>query len=302
MQENYLAKWLSGELTDAEKREFEQSEAFATYQKIAQTSQRYQAPEFDAEKAWSQLQAGQKGKTPKVFSLHPFRNFLKIAAAIAVLMGGAYVYLNSLDHSINTSLAEQTEVVLPDASEVLLNAASELSYAKDWETARRVTLSGEAFFKVAKGETFTVNTAQGQVRVLGTQFNVAQRKDYFEVSCYEGRVAVSVNGNDTTLEAGQGIRYLKGDKKMMQVSQNGAPAWVNSESSFDSMPLTYVLQEFERQYKVHVDAGTLDTSQRFTGTFTHTDMELALKSITVPLKISFTLEGNKVRLNAPSTP
>ena len=75
-----------------------------------------------------------------------------------------------------------------------------LKYASNkWDKKRRVRLEGEAFFKVAKGSTFTVDTKTGSVKVLGTQFNVKNRIGFFEVVCYEGLVGVTVSDyNDET--------------------------------------------------------------------------------------------------------
>jgi ferric-dicitrate binding protein FerR (iron transport regulator) len=60
---------------------------------------------------------------------------------------------------------------------LILNAASKLSFnEKKWADQRALTLEGEAFFKVQKGQTFSVNTTAGVITVLGTQFNVKERK------------------------------------------------------------------------------------------------------------------------------
>ena len=53
------------------------------------------------------------------------------------------------------------------------------------------------------------------------------------------------------------------------------------------MPLSYVLNEFERQYNVTVESQQIDTKQVYTGSFVHDNIELALKSITLPLNIKF---------------
>ena len=46
-----------------------------------------------------------------------------------------------------------------------------------WKNERSVNLDGEGFFKVAKGSKFDVETSAGTVSVVGTQFNVKNRKD-----------------------------------------------------------------------------------------------------------------------------
>ena len=78
-----------------------------------------------------------------------------------------------------------------------------------------------------------------------------------------------------------------------------SPAWKNNQSYFKSMPLIFVFREFERQYKVILDYQLIDTSQKFTGSFAHDDLDLALKAITLPLNIKFEkLKQSKIILSS----
>ena len=97
MQENYLAKWLSGELSEDELREFKGSEEYASYQKLKDVSSRLTAPEFDADQALQRLKDEYIDNAPKVISLNPFKKFLRVAAVIAVLLAGSYFYINTLN-------------------------------------------------------------------------------------------------------------------------------------------------------------------------------------------------------------
>ncbi|MBQ4914147.1 FecR family protein [Maribacter sp. MMG018] len=303
MQENYLAKWLNGELTEAELKVFKESEEYATYKKIRDTSEKLQAPDFNMEKAWESIENHRVQKAPKVITLAPFKTFLKIAAVIAVLIAGSYFYLSTLGVTVITELAENKEIILPDNSEIILNAESELSYnEKNWDKKRNITLDGEAFFKVAKGKKFTVTTEQGSVTVLGTQFNVENREGFFEVSCFEGLVSVTMNGQETKLSAGYSLIAINGAVTKSEVTKNGQPSWLNNESSFKSIPLKYVLAEFQRQHNITVDASQIDDNQLFTGTFSNTDTDLALKSISTPLHIKYELKGNKVLFYEENAP
>jgi ferric-dicitrate binding protein FerR (iron transport regulator) len=302
MQENYLAKWLNNELSEAELSEFKTSEEYATYQRILETSDKLEAPSFDEERAWEAI-VTKRAEQPKVITLSPFKTFLRIAAVIAVLLTGSYFYLSTLDESFTTDYAETKEIVLPDNSEIILNAESQLSFSeKNWDKERNISLNGEAFFKVAKGEKFTVETEQGTVTVLGTQFNVENRDDFFEISCFEGLVSVTFNGKVTKLPAGNSFVAINGKETKSTVAKNGQPSWINDESSFKSVPLKYVLEEFQRQHNVTVKLKDIDTSQLFTGTFSNSDTDLALRSISVPLQIKFKLEGNKVLFYGESAP
>ena len=83
---------------------------------------------------------------------------VRIAAIFAVI-AVTYIFIQGRDTNINTEIAEKTQIFLPDQSEVQLNANSYLSYnAEDWKDARSLRLDGEAYFKVAKGSAFVVET------------------------------------------------------------------------------------------------------------------------------------------------
>ena len=303
MQENYLAKWLNNELSEEELAEFKKSAEYASYQRIIDTSKGMKAPEFDIDQAWTSFKGTTLNEEAKVVPLHPFKPFLRVAAVIAVLLGGAFFYLNSLNEHYTTEFAQQTEIVLPDASEVLLNAGSELSFSeKNWEDNRNLTLDGEAYFKVAKGKKFTVSTDAGTVTVLGTQFNVESRKNFFEVTCYEGLVSVTYNGMEQKLPAGHSFVVINGEIRHANAIVALVPSWIQNESSFKSIPLTYVLAEFERQFNITVETQNINTEQLFTGTFNNTNINLALESISTPSQIRYKLGEDKVLFYAGDTP
>lgn len=303
MQENYLAKWLNNELSEEELAEFKTSAEYASYQKIAEASQRLTAPEFNADKEWVSFRDNTLKEQTKVVALNPFKSFLRVAAVIAVLLGGAYFYLNSLGEQYTTDFAQQTEVVLPDASEVLLNSGSELSFSeKNWEDNRNLELKGEAYFKVAKGKKFTVSTDGGTVTVLGTQFNVESRKDFFEVTCYEGLVSVTYNGQEQKLPAGNTFVVINGAIQQTDVVMAKAPSWTQNESTFKSVPLKFVLDELQRQFNIEVETQNINTEQLFTGTFDNTDINIALESISTPSQIRYKLGTDKVLFYAGNTP
>ncbi len=303
MQENYLAKWLNNELTEAELSEFKKSDEYASYIRISEVSKQLKAPDFDADNAYENFKNAQDFLETKVVQLRPFKSFLRVAAAIAILLAGSYFFLNTLDQSYSTQLAERTEVQLPDNSQVILNADSQISFSeKKWTKERNVELDGEAFFKVAKGKKFTVSTASGTVSVLGTQFNVENRTDFFEVTCYEGLVSVLYNNKERKLPAGTSFLVVNGKVMDDTAIKNGQPSWVNNESSFKSIPLKYVLAEFERQFNVKVETENINDNQLFTGSFSNTAIKIALESISTPSKINYKLEGNNVLFYGENTP
>jgi len=228
---------------------------------------------------------------------------MAVAAAVVLMIAVSFWFVNSQDETISTLYAQSTTHTLPDASEIILNAGSEISYSKKkWDKKRVVSLEGEAFFKVAKGEKFSVATDLGEVWVLGTQFNVEHRDEYFEVTCYEGLVRVNFNGIEKELPAGSSFLAINGKVIPVEGPNTDGPSWLNQESSFKSIPLKYVLEEFERQFNSEVETRGVDLNQLFTGTFSNTNKELALQSISSPSRLTYKLDGENVIFYAEETP
>ena len=303
MQENYLAKWLNNDLSEEELAVFKKSAEYASYEKLMKVSGTLEAPDFDTDKALTDFKNNHLQKGIKVIKMNPMRKLLRIAAAIAVILGASYFYVSTLDESVSTQYAERSELRLPDNSEIILNADSRITYSeKNWDKERNISLQGEAFFKVAKGQKFTVATNDGLVTVLGTQFNVENRKGFFEVTCYEGLVSVLFNGKESKLPAGNSFVAINGSVLKTESPANTTPSWMSNESTFKSIPLNYVLDEFERQYNIEVKTQNVNLEQLFTGSFSNTNINLALQSISTPSQIKYELEGNNVLFYAENAP
>ncbi|WP_100615014.1 FecR family protein [Confluentibacter citreus] len=295
--EHNILKWLNNELSEDEVKDLKQSENLETLEKIAFYVSQMQAPKMDAQQALAAFKERKRSKKEtKVIPLN-FKTFIRVAAVFVVMLASSYFLFFNNTKSFETQIAETQTIMLPDASEVILNAQSTLKYnKKTWNDTRDLELSGEAFFKVSKGQKFTVNTPIGMVQVLGTQFNVKERPNYFEVQCYEGLVAVTYNHKTLKLSKGKSFRVLDGTIQVVGDFNAENPSWLQAESSFDKIPLSQVVNELERQYDLKIDYKAVDGSQLFTGTFTHSDKNIALQSITIPLKLSYKIEGRNVTL------
>lgn len=287
-----IQKWLDNELSPQEFEAFKKFEDYKELVTLSNNLTRFKAPEYNVEEGLNTaLQYINSSKTKNRSKTNWLRPVLRIAAILAISFS-VYYYTTTLDTNITTLAAQKTTIELPDASNVLLNAKSKLAYNKSrWNKHRDVTLEGEAFFKVAKGATFSVKTKNGVVTVLGTEFNVNHRDNYFEVICYEGSVKVTHNNNIVILKPGDS--FLKIDGKLIAKEKETSliPSWINNESYFKSMPFEYVIGEFERQYNVSINPQNIDIKQLFTGSFSHNDIELALKSITLPLNVRYNFKN-----------
>ena len=289
-RELLIKKWLDNDLNSNELEAFKKLEDYEALVKLSDRVKHFKAEDFDSEKEHnSVLQKINTHKAPKNNWVKPLMRI----AAILVISVGVYYFTTNSDTTINTVVAEKTAVDMPDLSQVQLNADSRISFnKKSWDKNRDVELEGEAFFKVAKGSKFNVITKEGIVTVLGTQFNVKQRDNYFEVICFEGSVGVNYKEKSVTLKPGYSFLIIDGNIYAKDLDLRVEPSWVNNESYFNSLPYKTVLSELERQYGISIETNNIDLAQLFTGTFKHNDLELALKSVTLPLNLKYQIKND----------
>jgi len=293
-REELIKKWLDHNLSTEEQEAFEQLEDYKDLIQMDVALKDFKAPDFAIDNNYESLESHLKSNASK-------RNqwstpFLRIAAVLA-LGFSIYYYTTTLDSEFNTNIAQQTTIELPDASTVNLNSNSFITFNEsNWIETREVKLNGEAFFKVAKGQKFDVITNDGTVSVLGTQFNVKQRDSYFEVTCYEGLVAVTHTDKTVKLTPGHTFRIIDGKLLANEKGNTTQPSWLRGESSFKSVPLKYVISEFENQYNLEIRTDNIDTTRLYTGSFTHKNLDLALQSITIPLNLSYSKTEESILL------
>ena len=282
-REDLIKKWLDHNLNLEEQTAFEALDDYEDLVKLSKSLKGFKAPGYKEEPEFKNIKTLLKSKSNSNW----LRPLLKVAAVL--LFGLSVFYYNSkLNTTIETLVAQQTIIELPDASKVELNALSNLTYNKSkWDKKRQVILDGEAFFRVAKGAKFDVKTNQGIVSVLGTEFNVKQRENYFEVTCFEGLVAVTYNKNTVKLKPGNRFAVIDGEIIANEKENKTQPSWTKSESAFTNRPFKFVINEFQRHYNIKIETNKVDTELLFTGGFPHKDIDLALKSITLPLGITY---------------
>ncbi len=290
MEKDSLRKWLEGDMSEEEKKAFESTDDFRKYQKILAGIEKLRAPDFDIEGELEKFQQGKNtGVQAKIIKMYDRRVLLKLAASVVVFFSIYWFFLRTGDVRIETMAADKTTFSLPDSSEVIVNSQSLLSYSKrKWKKRREVKLEGEAFFKVTKGSTFHVVTKGGMVTVLGTQFNVKQRGDIFEVACFEGKVKVESGDFEIEVAPTEVVRFYHG--KLMNfnhASTHTTPSWTQNKSQFVSLPYFEVINELKRQYGVEIESKNIDTTILFTGAFVHNDLTAALKSVSIPFNATF---------------
>ena len=165
-----------------------------------------------------------------------------------------------LQNTISTPRGGQYRIILPDGTNVLLNAASSLAYPTAFKgTERLVQLNGEAYFEVAKNKNmpFRVKSGGQTVEVLGTHFNINAYEDEnsIKTTLVEGAVKVSSSSGSSLITPGQQAVFSKegnGAIFRRNVNIDKEIAWKDGMFSFENDDVKSVMRSIARWYNVDV--------------------------------------------------
>ncbi|MEP7258376.1 MAG: FecR domain-containing protein, partial [Flavitalea sp.] len=127
---------------------------------------------------------------------------------------------------------------------------------------RRVELTGEAYFEVAKrtSQPFHVQTGAMDVEVLGTHFNVNaySNESQIQTTLIEGSVRVNIDHVDKAiLEPGQQAQVPRADMNTVHVKKdidvNQVIAWQTGFFKFRNADLALIARQLSRWYNVDVE-------------------------------------------------
>ncbi|WP_170179830.1 FecR family protein [Flavivirga rizhaonensis] len=301
---NNIKKFLNFEFSSEEEKEafIESSETYSEYKDIIELFENVKSVDYDKDGALEKLDHARLKPSVNKKRVIPWqKKWLPMYVAATVVLFVSVVLFNiknNLEH--HTLAGEFTQISLPDASKVWLNAKSDIAYNKKWEKSRAIDLKGEAYFEVAKGETFTVKTPQGTVTVLGTKFNVKQRHTSFEVYCYEGRVSVMYNGKETILSANNFFNSKALDKHIQTTTSVAAkPHWIEKMSVFENTSINDVVSDISIQYDVEFNMNNnLNKDLKYTGSYHYDDaLETVLNILCESLDLKYVKKGKSIYLN-----
>ncbi|GAB2787359.1 FecR family protein [Rhabdobacter roseus] len=244
--------------------------------------------------------------TPK--PIHRRRPWFAAAAAVSgivLLTAVMYrIWLMNATITERTAFGQMKEITLPDGSRVKLNANSVLTYSQRWpdEGAREVDLQGEAFFTVqhtANHQSFIVHSEGAEVVVLGTTFNVNNRRGKTQVALETGKVRVQVPALETyrTLAPGEMLEYEPTRRELTSqvVDISRFTSWQQQELKFHQATLARVAQTLEDQFGLQVSIPDPALAQRtFTGSLPMNDVEVFLESLSTLFDMKISRSGQRV--------
>ncbi len=189
--------------------------------------------------------------------------------------------------------------ILPDSSQIQMNADTRISYNKVlWSINRKVFINGEALFRVKKGKRFDVVADLATTSVLGTTFDVYAREGKVKVSCIEGRVSVKNNNSDNKIILTAGLRTQTLYKKLIPPTvtiKHDEVAWISGEFYFNKTPLNEVFREIERQFNVQIIYNS-SKKRVYTGYFNNKDLNDALRLVCIPMDINYIINEKTIEI------
>lgn len=250
-----------------------------------------------------------------IASYHKFSRFThkcsRVAAIILLLLivAGGLFYFNPFSSGnemiqISTAYGEQKQLILPDSSEIWLNAGSSISYPKSFSNDERlVTLSGEAYFSVKRNaeKPFIVTTQQLSVKVLGTKFNVKAYPgdELITTTLTSGKVEINATSQQPQiLSPNEQLTYDKNTSNICisEVNAADAESWITGKLIFSNATSEEIFRTLERRYDIVVDNQTdTSASKRYTVKFLKGEsVDKILDILSDIIGFNYQQDGNKV--------
>ena len=206
-------------------------------------------------------------------------------------------------NTLITPRAGQYELELPDGTRVWLNAESSLRFPTSFSGRNRtVELTGEAYFEVAHNAKmpFKVRTANQEITVLGTHFNIQGYKDESAISTtlLQGSVSVmnKLSGKASLLVPGKQSTVYRnnGEISVHAITVDQVMAWKNGYFIFENEDIQTIMKLISRWYDVDVEYHKIE-QVRLGGTFSKSsDLAALLKSFELISDLKFNIKGRRV--------
>ena len=216
---------------------------------------------------------------------------IKISGGIIAYEGNKLI--DTQIHEIRIPRKGSYQLVLPDGTKVWLNAESSISYPANFITGkRRVSVSGETYFEVAKDpqHPFIANAGNISVEALGTAFNINEFER--KVTLTHGSIKVANNEHVAILQPGQQIET--GPWKISEADMNSIIAWTKNEFKFRNARIEEVMQPVIRWYDAKIIYKD-SISFHFNGTINrNVPVSELLTLLEGTGRVHFSIEGNTI--------
>jgi transmembrane sensor len=211
--------------------------------------------------------------------------------------------VTTTQHTMSTPKGGQYRLILPDGTKVWLNSASALKFPTAFSGIgeRKVVLSGEAYFEVAKLKTpFVVTTDKQRVEVLGTHFNINAYPDeqQTKTTLLEGSIRVSAlkTGNVVMLSPGEESMLKPNQLHVQKADIERNTDWKNGIFMFKNERLEGIMRKIARWYNVEiVYEPYAPKKETFSGIVSRYDnVNKVLRRLELTGTVNFKIQGRKI--------
>lgn len=245
-QQRELQQWLADDPANA----LAFDEARAVWQLTAEPAARIAREDATALDGYLQQHAWRKRRRRLTTAATAIAATVVLATALSITTRPGRWLENALA-DYHTLPGQVQSLVLADGSEMMLDGDSAVSVSLG-AGYRDIRLTrGAAYFHVFhNGEPFIVRTGDGDVRVLGTRFEVRLGTENTQVTVEQGRVGVDAFGHtQEQLTAGQRVGFgSKGLGAMEAVNTQQALGWREGRVSLRQQSLEDALEVVQRYY------------------------------------------------------
>ena len=214
------------------------------------------------------------------------------AAVLAIIVTAVVLFTYQVRYEqYATDFGETRAIVLPDGSQVTLNANSKLRVSKGWKGAapREVWLEGEGFFSVrhtVHDAKFIVHTDDINVEVLGTEFNLQNRSTKTTVVLHNGKVQVTElnrpGAPPVIMKPGDLVQYDGKTEKISKrvVNSEQYSAWKEGKMVFSNAGFEEIAKVLEENYGLKVKTRNIDSKQQqFNGVFPANNLQVLVTAL-----------------------
>ncbi len=298
MINNLLAKHFAGECSPEEeglvqKYRTENESEYDTLKSLWQ-AEHINKHEFDTAKAWEKVAASAKpAKRRKLY-----QRWSVAATIVLLIFAGSYYAWNNTSASnaiiVEQKAEESNETVkLSDGSIVFLNKGAHIKYPKEFSTNERsLTLTGEAFFEIAKDakRPFRIKTEHAEVEVLGTSFNINTAEEETTVAVATGKVKVSslFEEKSAVLTPNESAQITATDLNHFATKDMNFLAWKTGNFVFKEMTVDAVVTDLNRFYEDKIILKNQTSDCLLTVNFSNNELAgvLEIIQLTCNLKIN----------------
>ena len=295
--EHLLNKWFIGEASKEEILELQNHTDLEQLAKTLDMQSKFDLDTVHADEMWERFESKNTVTPTKTINKSANNRAIVLAIVVGLITGLLTVILIDRNKTIRTSVGETKEYIFADGSKAIISPSSTLKFnARKWGNNRKIKLKGQAYFQVEKGSPFSVITKNGNVEVLGTQFDVwSGMASGYRVQCYEGRVRTYKNGIfDEELTKNQSLTQNNKEEWSVDSIDILEPDWFENTRYFKAISAKSLVAELGRWFEVSLVLDESLEEERFVGTLRLDDLNKTLEYIAETMDWVYDRSQNQV--------